>query len=172
MLVGLHIENVAAISTLDLEPGGGLNVLTGETGAGKSIIIDSINMVTGARASKDIIRSGCDFAFVQALFEKDGEEILLSRKLFADGRSVCKINGNLSTASEVKERSAELITIHGQHDNKILVKQSCHRELLDKFCKCESYAEEYKRRYEARAQLDEEPSPILQFYPQIPIFIS
>lgn len=153
MLVGLHIENVAAISTLDLELGGGFNVLSGETGAGKSIIIDSINLVTGARASKDIIRSGCDFAFVQALFEKNGEETLISRKLFADGRSVCKINGNLSTASEVKERSAELITIHGQHDNRILVKQSCHRELLDKFCKCESVAEEYKRSFEAYCEL-------------------
>ena len=103
MLIGLHIENIAAIESLDLELEGGLNILSGETGAGKSIIIDSINMVTGARTSKNIIRNGSRFAFVQALFAVGGKEILLSKKLYSDGRSVCKINGKLSTAAEIKE---------------------------------------------------------------------
>ena len=155
MLIGLHIENIAAIESLDLELEGGLNILSGETGAGKSIIIDSINMVTGARTSKSIIRNGSRFAFVQALFMVDGREILLSRKLYSDGRSVCKVNGELSTAAEIKEYAAELLTIHGQHENKILMKQSCHRELLDKFCKATEAAEDYRTSFEAVRELKE-----------------
>lgn len=155
MLIGLHIENIAAIEILDIEFESGFNVLSGETGAGKSIIIDSINMVTGGRTSRDIIRNGCRFACVQALFYNGGEETLLSRKLYADGRSVCKINGMLSTAAEIKECAAELLTIHGQHDNRILMKQSYHRELLDKYCKCEDTAEDFRKSFEKVKSLKE-----------------
>ncbi len=158
MLVGLHIENVAAIESLDVEFSGGFNVLSGETGSGKSIMIDSINMVTGARASRDIIRNGASSAKVQALFQKDGDEVLLSRELFADGRSVCRINGELATSGAVRDISRKLIAIHGQHDNQLLLQSSNHLIMLDKFCKNQQLLEEYRASFSdmknARIALD------------------
>ncbi len=146
MLLSLHIENIAVIESLDVTFDNGLNVLSGETGAGKSIIIDSINMVLGGRASRDLLRNGADRARVQALFsvaceqeleaigiQTDGPELLLSRDLFADGRSVCRANGALVTAGILREAAPFLINIHGQHDNQALLQAVNHLAILDSY---------------------------------------
>lgn len=157
MLLGLHIENVAAIERLDIEFEGGLNILTGETGAGKSIIIDSINLAAGGRASRDSIRNGCQSLLVQALFSCGSEEFLLSREVYADGRSVCRVNGALSTAAVVREVVHSLFSIHGQHDNQQLLKSENHLAILDRFAKNEDLIKEYTKAYtemkEAEARL-------------------
>ena len=147
MLLGLHIENVAAIETLDIEFENGLNILTGETGAGKSIIIDSINLAAGGRASRESIRNGCQSLLVQALFSRDGEEFLLSREVYADGRSVCRVNGALSTAAVVKELVHSLFSIHGQHDNQKLLKSENHLSIIDSFAGNEGLVSEYVESY-------------------------
>ncbi len=154
MLLGLHIENVAAIEALDIEFENGFNVLSGETGAGKSIIIDSINLATGARASKDSIRTGCSSLLVQALFQADGEETLLSREVYADGRSVCRINGALSTAAAVRELAPKLISIHGQHDNQQLLQSSNHLGILDRFAKISELLESYRASFSNVQELE------------------
>ena len=148
MLTELQIKNVAIIDNLTIEFGNGFNVLTGETGAGKSILIDSINMALGGRTSKDLVRTGTDYAFVQAVFEpnsavikkleeldieaEDGQ-IILSRRLTADGRSTCRVNGRTSPLSVVREISEALLTIHGQLDNQALLVPSMHRGFVDDF---------------------------------------
>ena len=147
MLVGLHIENFAAIEKLDINFESGFNVLSGETGAGKSIIIDSINLAAGGRSSRDIIRNGCSSLLVQALFQSGGEETLISREIFADGRSVCRVNGALSTATAVREIMPRLLSIHGQHDNQKLLKSENHLALLDRFAGNTELLEEYSEAY-------------------------
>jgi len=153
MLEHLHIKNVALIDKLEADFGVGLNVLSGETGAGKSIIIDSINFVLGERFGKDFIRTGETCAEVSAIitvFDPDAkealfktgvfndvsetDEILLNRTLTDAGRSVCKINGKPVTAGMLKDVSTLLIDIHGQHEHQSLLNQSKHIELLDRFC--------------------------------------
>ncbi|MEE0896290.1 MAG: AAA family ATPase, partial [Acutalibacteraceae bacterium] len=131
MLKYLHIENIAVIEMCDIEFSVGFNVLTGETGAGKSIVIDSINAVLGERTSKDLIRSGCDSAEVTALFGDLSEEnlktlmendispdedgnVLITRRLSLSGKGIIKINGKPFTASTLREISSCLINIHGQ----------------------------------------------------------
>jgi DNA repair protein RecN (Recombination protein N) len=150
MLLHLDIHNVALIDRVSIELGEGLNILTGETGAGKSIIIDSINSVLGGRVSKDLIRTGKDRALVEAVFqlddgrldyllgslgldpEEDGT-VLLSREVTSSGKSTCRINGKLVTVSMLREIGEKLIDIHGQHDNQSLLKTENHLELLDSF---------------------------------------
>ncbi|MEE1239254.1 MAG: AAA family ATPase, partial [Acutalibacteraceae bacterium] len=137
MLKYLHIENIAVIESSDIEFSEGFNVLTGETGAGKSIVIDAINAVLGERTSKDLIRAGCDSASVSALFgqldddtvkalteydlspDEDGN-LLITRKLSLNGKGIIKINGKPFTASVLKAIAGGLINIHGQHDNQAL----------------------------------------------------
>lgn len=147
MIKSLHIENIAVIEKIDIEFDGGFNVLTGETGAGKSIIIDAINAVLGERTSKDLIRSGCEKAVVSALFcnlpysaqlslENNGFDLdddgnlLVTRILTNTGGSV-KINGRTATASILKEISKDLINIHGQHDNQKLLNPDNYFLYLD-----------------------------------------
>ena len=148
MLKYLHIENIAVIEMCDIEFQGGFNVLTGETGAGKSIVIDSINAVLGERTSKDLIRSGCDSAEVTALFgdlsaenlktleendifpDEDGN-ILITRKLSLSGKGIIKINGKPFTATALRDISACLINIHGQHDNQALLNPEKHCDFID-----------------------------------------
>lgn len=148
MLKYLHIENIAVIEMCDIEFSRGFNVLTGETGAGKSIVIDSINAVLGERTSKDLIRSGCDSAEVTALFgdlkrenlktleendifpDEDGN-ILITRRLSLSGKGIIKINGKPFTASQLREISACLINIHGQHDNQALLNPEKHCDFID-----------------------------------------
>lgn len=150
MLLQLHIENVAVIDEVDVHFKEGLNILTGETGAGKSIIIDSINMVLGERTSRDLIRSGEEKAVVEALFQINSEAVvqqlrefgleveedntlLISRQMTAGGRNVCRVNGNMVTSTILKEISKYIVNIHGQHDNQALLDWENHVEFLDKY---------------------------------------
>ncbi|HEY5583931.1 MAG TPA: DNA repair protein RecN [Ruminiclostridium sp.] len=161
MLVQLDIQNIALIDKLSLEIAPGLNVLTGETGAGKSIIIDSINAVLGERITKDLIRNGKEKAFIEAVFEyknayindileqlgieyEDGN-IIISREISLTGKNTCRINGRLVNVSALKQIGELLLDIHGQHDNQSLLKTETHIELLDAFggTTIEKYKAEY-----------------------------
>lgn len=148
MLCQLSIENIALIDRLELELKNGLNILSGETGAGKSIIIDSLNFVLGERADKSLIRFGTDKASVEAVFEDyltpsvqnclddlgiEAEDVLiLRRKMSADGKNECRINGRISTLSALKSLTELLVDIHGQHEHQSLLKSTNHIKLLDK----------------------------------------
>lgn len=161
MLEYLHIKNVALIDEQTINFNEGLNILTGETGAGKSMVIDSINFVLGEKVSKDFIRNGQESALVEILFFlKDNKVIeaikdmdieldaynslIISRELNKSGRTVCKINGRVSTISMVKEISSLLIDIHGQHQHQSLLNPSKHIVLLDQFCTEEFFKLKHK----------------------------
>ncbi|MCX7710372.1 MAG: DNA repair protein RecN [Clostridia bacterium] len=150
MLLQLQIHNIALIDKVNIELDAGLNVLTGETGAGKSIIIDSINAILGERLSKDLIRTGTEKATVEAVFQVDNttfsslfEELgvepeedgtlIISREYSVSGKNSCRINGKMVTVSMLKELGQRLIDIHGQHDNQSLLRVDSHIELLDSF---------------------------------------
>ena len=150
MLESLHIENIAVIKSVDIDFSQGLCVLTGETGAGKSLLIDSVSFLTGGRVSRDLIRAGEDKALVSALFSPpegelavalsemgidlpEGDSLLLQRVLTRDGRSTARINGRAVTQSILREAGALLINIHGQSDNQKLMQASAHRALLDDY---------------------------------------
>lgn len=162
MLIGLKIENIAVIEKAQISFESGLNVLTGETGAGKSIIIDSINAALGERTSRELIRSGSDNASVYAEFSnvsKTVEDILdeagieklpdgtltLSRRLGSSGKNSCRVNGCAVTASVLKEIGSQLINIHGQHDNQSLLSPDKHCGFIDKLAENEELRAEYKK---------------------------
>lgn len=176
MLNYLHIENIAVIENTELELSNGFNVLTGETGAGKSIVIDAINAVLGARTSRDKIRSGCSDAKVVAEFSQVGDAVnnlllengitpdesnnlLIQRVLSADGKTAFRINGQPSTAAIVKEIGRYLINIHGQHDNQSLLDPDKHCYFLDKIAEnsqlISEYYEEFKLLNTIRRELKE-----------------
>lgn len=171
MLSRLKIENIAIIELADIDFSDGFNVLTGETGAGKSIIIDSINAVTGERTSKDLIRTGAQSARVTAVFESvskkisdmaenmgadcDGE-IILSRTIKRDGKNICSVNGMPVTVSMLKSIGSELINIHGQHDSQALMLPERHCSFVDSFGSLESFVEEYAKGYDAFCRADAE----------------
>lgn len=162
MLLQLDIQNIALIDKVNIEPGKGLNILTGETGAGKSIIIDSINAILGERVSRDIIRTGKDKALVEAVFqidnarfaaifeemgiepEEDGT-LIISREFNISGKNLCRINGKMATVSMLKTFGERLIDIHGQFDNQSLLRTESHLELLDSFAGAEAL--DLKRKY-------------------------
>lgn len=173
MLVSLHIKNIAVISQADVRFDGGFNVLTGETGAGKSIIIDSINIILGQRATRDLVRHGEKRAVLQALFHvsspkvkalveqmgfdaEDGE-ILITRELTADGKSTCRIGSQLATSSALRELGKYLINIHGQHDNQMLLSAAYHIEFLDSFAgkDCLALRQEFESLYKKRIEIIE-----------------
>ena len=150
MLLSLHIENVAVIKKLDIDFSEGFTVLTGETGAGKSIIIDSINLLLGAKAEKELIRNGEDGLMVSGLFGSlssyeleaisdfgvdadDDGNILIQRTVSKDGRSTVKINGRTVNLSVLKSVSTRLVSIHGQSDTGALLNPSAHITLLDTY---------------------------------------
>lgn len=145
MLGQLHIKNIGIIDEITVNFDENLNIITGETGAGKSLIIDSINAITGSRVSKEIIRTGTDMAFVEACFFGENEDTILAREIYLNGRNICKINGKMATVSELKEVGEKLIDIHGQHDNQSLLDPRTHLELLDNFAGVNLYKlkEEY-----------------------------
>lgn len=163
MLTSLKIENVAIIESAAIEFGCGLNVLTGETGAGKSIIIDSINAILGERTSKDIIRTGTDCAKVYAVFEDisesakevlcengiDCEEdvLIVSRIINRDGKNACRINGTPVTVNMLKAVTRELLDIHGQHDNQALLNPIRHCSFIDAFADCDALIKNYRESY-------------------------
>lgn len=150
MLGQLHIKNIGIIDEITVNFDENLNIITGETGAGKSLIIDSINAITGSRVSKEIIRTGTDMAFVEACFFGDNEDTILAREIYQNGRNICKINGKMATVSELKEIGEKLIDIHGQHDNQSLLDPKTHLELLDNFAGTNLYKikEEYSQNLE------------------------
>ena len=164
MLSELQIENIAVIKKATIVFDGGFNVMTGETGAGKSIVIDSINAVLGERTSRELIRTGADYAFVSALFfeknkalqqmlssfdlpiEEDGA-ILIQRKMSIDGRNLCKINGATVTVSTIKEVAKLLVNIHGQSDNQLLLNPENHCNYIDALAQNEKTFLEYQNAY-------------------------
>lgn len=155
MLQSLYLENIALIEKLGIELFPGFNVLTGETGAGKSIIIDAVNFVLGERTSRDLIRNGAARAKVEAVFnlnegdaafaaldalgiEYDGNELILSRELSAAGRNACRVNGTLVPVASLKSVSDTLVDIHGQHEHQSLLDAENHISYLDAYCHAES----------------------------------
>lgn len=168
MLNELYIKNVAVIEEVRVNFEEGFNVLTGETGAGKSILIDSINMAIGNRTSKDLVRSGCDKAVVSACFsanekinafleengiETDEESVILSRQLTKEAKSTSRINGMTVTGGILKEAGKLLIDIHGQNDNYFLLSNKYHISYLDSFAGLEKEKEEYLKVYEEFTKL-------------------
>ena len=164
MLCELQIENIAVIEKATIPFQKGFNVMTGETGAGKSIIIDSIHAVLGERTSRELIRTGAEYAYVSALFfedrpnihtllsendlpvEEDGS-ILIQRRMSADGRNLCKINGATVTVSTVKTIAKELVNIHGQADNQSLLNAENHRHYLDSLAQNEALLAKYQEAF-------------------------
>src|ERR1700730_10089448 len=133
MLRFLRIQRLAVIDALEVEFDPGLNVLTGETGAGKSILVEAVGLLLGGRASGDLVRTGEDVATIEAIFESGGEELLIRREITAQGRSRALINGSLATAGALKDLSARLIELHGQHEHQTLLDPSTHLAALDAF---------------------------------------
>lgn len=139
MITTLHIKNIGIIDDLSMELGDGFNVLTGETGAGKTLIIDSINIICGGRFSKEMIRRGEDYSFVELnLYLPNNElsienNIIVSREIHSNGRNSCKINGRLVTLTELKDFMSNIIDIHGQNDNQKILNPEYHIKYLDNF---------------------------------------
>ena len=171
MLSLLHIENIAVIEQAEIRFDDGFNVLTGETGAGKSIVIDAIGAVLGERTSRDLIRTGAKSARVEAVFsqlpdlpwfEENGTapdengELLLQRELQPDGKNVCRAGGRLLTVSQLKALGQQLLNIHGQHDGQLLLDEERHLDYLDRFAAAEPLREDYQVSYEAAAKLRRE----------------
>lgn len=133
MLRFLRIRRLAVIDTVEVEFDPGLNVLTGETGAGKSILVEAVGLLLGGRASGDLVRTGEEAAVIEAIFESGGEELLVRREITAQGRSRAFVNGELRTAGALKELSPRLIELHGQHEHQTLLDPATHLSTLDLF---------------------------------------
>lgn len=171
MLTHIHIENIAVIEDLSVDFCGGMSVLTGEAGAGKSIIIDSINLILGARTNKALVRYGERKARVQAVFDVNGtiaaqlaengldtedNQLVISREITDDGKNICRINSTIVPLSQLREIGSYLINIHGQHDNQALLTPSRHIDFLDKFAKNSELKSEYKSAYDEYRLLENE----------------
>ena len=169
MLSLLHIENIAVIECADISFDRGFNVLTGETGAGKSIVIDAISAILGQRAYRDMIRTGTSKASVRAVFtdvpklpwfEENGveydPETIIQREVHLDGKNVCRVNGSLVTVSILNKLGIQLINIHGQHDSASLFDEANHLTFLDDFAGNESIRENYAEKYTAVEKLRRE----------------
>lgn len=176
MLIGLHVKNLALIEQADVEFGNGLNILTGETGAGKSIIIGSVALALGAKASKDMIRRGEDYAYIELTFSVDDEKkreelksmdvypdddglIIISKKI-TPTRSISRINDETVTTARLKAVTGKLLDIHGQHEHQSLLHRQKHLEILDKYSRKETgmlrreVAESYRKYLELKGKLD------------------
>ena len=166
MLSLLHIENIAVIQCADISFDKGFNVLTGETGAGKSIVIDAISAIMGERAYRDMIRTGSTKASVRGVFTQVPElpwfqengveydpETVIQREVYLDGKNVCRVNGSLVSVSILRKLGVQLINIHGQHDSASLFDENNHLILLDDFSGNEPLRREYGEKYETYTQL-------------------
>ena len=166
MLSLLHIENIAVIERSDISFDQGFNVLTGETGAGKSIVIDAISAILGERAYRDMIRTGANKASVRAVFtdvpklpwfEDNGveydPETVIQREIHLDGKNVCRVNGTLVTVSILRKLGIQLINIHGQHDSASLLDEANHLGFLDAFGNNEALREDYAEKFHAVSDL-------------------
>ena len=171
MLSSLQIENVAVIQKANVHFEKGLNVLTGETGAGKSILIDSINAILGNRTSKDLVRTGAAKAVIRAAFEnvppavldslekagyERSEALLLSREITAEGKSTCRINGMPATAAILRELCGGLININGQHDSVGLLNPAHHESILDAYAQNRTEYQEYYAVYRELVKIKRE----------------
>ena len=169
MLDLLHIENIAVIEAADIEFRPGFNALTGETGAGKSIVIDAMGAVLGGRTSRELIRTGADKAFVSAVFssvsadltglaengiqpDEDGN-LLLQREIYADGKNACRANGRPITVAQLRRIGTDLLNIHGQHDGAQLLDEEQHGDYLDRFGRTDHELDLYRQDYEALSSL-------------------
>ena len=156
MLRFLRIQHLAVIDSVEVEFDPGLNVLTGETGAGKSILVGAVGLLLGGRASGDLVRTGEDSAVIEALFESGGDELLIRREITAQGRSRAFINGVLATAGALKDLSARLIELHGQHEHQTLLDPSTHLGVLDAFGSLDSLSLPTAAAFEAFRAAQEE----------------
>ncbi|MBQ3048579.1 MAG: DNA repair protein RecN [Oscillospiraceae bacterium] len=173
MLAQIYIQNVAVIEKVTVELGLGLNAFTGETGAGKSILINAINAITGGRTSKDIVRTGADKAVISAVFSdisdsrrqqladlgyelEEGEDLLVMRTVSADGKSSCKINGIPATISMLKEATAGLADIYGQHDTAELMAAEKHIAFVDGFADNAELIKEYRENYSQMRRIEKD----------------
>ncbi|MCI8273422.1 MAG: DNA repair protein RecN [Clostridia bacterium] len=155
MITNLHIKNIGIIEDLEINLNKGMNVLTGETGAGKTLIIDSINIICGGRFSKEMIRKGENHSFVEMCIYAPGDinsiegNIIISREIYSNGRNMCKINGRLITVSELKNFMSNYIELHGQNDNQQLLDNRTHIKYLDNFVgeQIQRLKIEYKSKY-------------------------
>lgn len=166
MLISLHVKNLALIDETEVYFGNGLNILTGETGAGKSIIIGSVNLALGAKAEKEMIRTGADYALVELVFQIEKEEqlqeirqlelpveedgtVILQRRIMP-GKSLCKVGGETVSVRQVKALAGVLIDIHGQHEHQSLLKPGKQLEILDDYAGEALYKlkKQLKERYE------------------------
>ncbi len=167
MITNLHIKNIGIIDDIEMNLNVGFNILTGETGAGKSLIIDSLKIISGGRFSKEMIRKGENNSFVElCMYEPENinsldGNIIVSREIFSNGRNLCKINGRLVTVSELKEFMRDFIEIHGQNENQYLLENKTHLKYLDGFIgdKIQNiklkYKEFYYRRNSVKKELQE-----------------
>ena len=174
MLVSLYVKNLALIDAVELEFQEGLNILSGETGAGKSVIIGSVNLALGAKAEKEMIREGAEYALIELCFQTEDEQvakclenmdlpvsedgsILISRKI-QPNRSSFKVNGETVTARQVKTLAEYLLDIHGQHEHQSLLKKKKHMEILDGYAgtKLEILLDEYKALFAAYGKKKQE----------------
>ena len=173
MLSLLHIENIAVIECADISFDRGFNVLTGETGAGKSIVIDAISAILGERAYRDMIRTGTERASVRAVFTNVPEfpwfaengveydpETVISREIHLDGKNICRVNGTLVNVTSLHKLGIQLINIHGQHDSAALFDEENHLAFLDAFADNGELRASYGERYEAVAKLRREISAL------------
>lgn len=164
MLKTLDIENIAIIEKASVDFSGGLNVLTGETGAGKSIVVDSINAIMGERTSRELVRYGADNAYVSAYFEdicdsalnklkefdielEEDNSLLITRKISANGKSLCKVNGKTVTVSMLKEICSYLVNVHGQHDSQALLNPDLQYNYIDMLLEDKSVLSDYKETF-------------------------
>lgn len=164
MLKTLDIENIAVIEKASVNFSGGLNVLTGETGAGKSIVVDSINAIMGERTSRELVRYGADNAYVSAYFDdicdsalnklkefdielEEDNSLLISRKISANGKSLCKVNGKTVTLSMLKEICSYLVNVHGQHDSQALLNPDLQYNYIDMLLEDKSVLSDYKETF-------------------------
>lgn len=169
MLSLLHIENIAVIEAADIAFDRGFNVLTGETGAGKSIVIDAINAILGERTYRDVIRTGANKATVRAVFTgvpelawfsefevPYGDELLVQRQIFLDGKNVCRVNGLPVTVATLKKLGLQLVQIHGQHDSQQLFDEASHLACLDSFAGNDEERTAYRKEYDAYLAIRQE----------------
>lgn len=169
MLNLLHIENIAVIESADISFGTGFNVLTGETGAGKSIVIDAISAILGERAYRDMIRTGEEKASVRAVFSQVApldwfnengvpydRETVIQRDIFLDGKNVCRVNGTLVSVTMLRKLGIQLMNIHGQHDSASLFDEENHLIFLDDFSSNQALRQAYQEKYQAVAALRRE----------------
>ena len=170
MLKSLHIENIAVVERADVEFRKGLNVLTGETGAGKSIVIDALYAVIGGRTSRELVRAGADRALASAVFDTEGtdgwckengidledEELIVQRIVSADGKSSCRVNGIPVTAAQLRTLGSVLVDIHGQNDGRQLLDENRHIDYLDSFSGADDAMGKYRASYEAYLENEKE----------------